>query len=47
MNSVFLQLGSNLRERSQLLIDATVLLSERVGRILEKSKVYESTPWRV
>ena len=47
MNSVFLQLGSNLGERSQLLIDATVLLSERVGRIVEKSKVYESFPWRV
>ncbi len=47
MNSVLLQLGSNLGERSQLLIDATVLLLERVGRIIEKSKVYESTPWRV
>ena len=47
MNSVFLQLGSNLGERSQLLIDATVLLLERVGRIIAKSKVYESTPWRV
>ena len=47
MNSVFLQLGSNLGERSQLLIDATVLLLERVGMIVEKSKVYESTPWRV
>ena len=46
MNSVFLQLGSNLGERSQLLIDATVLLLERVGMIVEKSKVYESTPWR-
>lgn len=47
MNSVFLQLGSNLGERSQLLIDATVLLLERVGMIVEKSKIYESTPWRV
>jgi 2-amino-4-hydroxy-6-hydroxymethyldihydropteridine diphosphokinase len=47
MNSVFLQLGSNLGERSQLLIDATVLLSRRLGIIVEKSKIYESTPWRV
>ena len=47
MNSVFLQLGSNLGERSQLLIDATVLLSRRLGGIVEKSKIYESTPWRV
>ncbi len=47
MNIVFLQLGSNLGDRELLLQDAIVAIDERVGGVLEKSKVYESVPWRV
>jgi len=47
MNIVFLQLGSNLGDRELLLQDAIVAIAERVGVVVEKSKVYESTPWRV
>ena len=47
MNQVFLQLGSNLGDREQSLIDAINLISKRLGTILSKSKIYESTPWRV
>ena len=46
MNIVFLQLGSNLGDRELLLQDAIVAIEERVGEMIEKSKVYESTPWR-
>jgi 2-amino-4-hydroxy-6-hydroxymethyldihydropteridine diphosphokinase len=47
MNIVFLQLGSNLGNRESLLQDAITEIENRVGRVIEKSKVYESTPWRV
>jgi len=47
MNIVFLQLGSNLGEREVLLQDAITAIEDIVGFVVEKSKVYESTPWRV
>jgi 2-amino-4-hydroxy-6-hydroxymethyldihydropteridine diphosphokinase len=47
MNIVFLQLGSNLGDRELLLQDAIVAIAGRVGGVVEKSKVYESAPWRV
>ena len=47
MNIVFLQLGSNLGKRELLLQDAIAAIEDRVGEVVEKSKVYESTPWRM
>ena len=47
MNIVFLQLGSNLGKRELLLKDAIAAIEDRVGKVVEKSKVYESTPWRM
>ena len=47
MNTVFLQLGSNLGDRELSLKDAITAIKNRVGDIVEFSKVYESTPWRV
>ena len=46
MNQVFLQLGSNLGNREQLLFDATTIIANKIGAVVLKSKVYESTPWR-
>jgi 2-amino-4-hydroxy-6-hydroxymethyldihydropteridine diphosphokinase len=47
MNIVFLQLGSNLGDRELLFKDSITEIEDRVGNILECSKLYESTPWRV
>ena len=47
MNQVFLQLGSNVGDREQLLFDATTIITDKIGAVVSKSKVYESTPWRV
>ena len=47
MNIVFLQLGSNLGDRELLLKDAITAIENRVGDVVEFSKVYESAPWRV
>jgi len=47
MNQVFLQLGSNLGDREQLLFSATTLIADKIGVVLCRSKLYESTPWRV
>ena len=47
MNIIFLQLGSNLGDRELLLQDAVLAIEDRVGPVVEKSRIYESTPWRV
>ena len=47
MNTVYLQLGSNLGDREQLLDAAILAIELRVGSIMDLSKVYESSPWRV
>jgi len=47
MNTVYLQLGSNLGEREQLIFDAVQEISEHVGKVNIRSQIYESMPWRV
>ena len=47
MNTVYLQLGSNLGDREQLIINAVQLISECIGEIYNRSQIYESLPWRV
>ena len=47
MNIVYLQLGSNLGDRKHLLKEAILLIRDRIGVVIEHSKVYESAPWRV
>ncbi|CAG5009187.1 Bifunctional folate synthesis protein [Dyadobacter sp. CECT 9275] len=46
-NSVYLLLGSNLGERSQVLQAARLLIGKRVGEIVRASSVYETSPWGV
>jgi 2-amino-4-hydroxy-6-hydroxymethyldihydropteridine diphosphokinase len=45
--NVFLLLGSNLGERSQILRSAVALIAERVGVIQSVSSVYETAPWGI
>lgn len=47
MNTLFLQLGSNLGDREQLIKDAMNLINEKAGKVVSSSKIYESDPWRV
>ena len=47
MNTVYLQLGSNLGNRNLLIKRALELINNHIGKILKYSKIYESTPWRV
>mgnify|MGYP001981011552 FL=1 len=47
MNIVYLQLGSNLGDREQLITSAAQLISEYIGEIKHISQIYESSPWRV
>lgn len=47
MNKLFLQLGSNLGDRVQMIKDATNFINEKLGKVLSVSKIYESDPWRV
>jgi 2-amino-4-hydroxy-6-hydroxymethyldihydropteridine diphosphokinase len=46
MNILYLQLGSNLGEREQLISDAVQEIEEHVGKINIRSQIYESMPWR-
>ena len=47
MNEVYLQLGSNIENRLDNLDQSIKIITERIGNVLEKSSVYESTPWGV
>ena len=47
MNTVFIQLGSNLGERINFLEKSKIAIDQNIGAIESQSKVYESTPWRV
>lgn len=47
MNEVYLQLGSNIGDRLDNLEQSIKIITERIGNVLEKSSVYESTPWGV
>ena len=43
--SVFILLGSNLGERQLLVNQACGMMEERCGKIVAKSRLYESEPW--
>jgi 2-amino-4-hydroxy-6-hydroxymethyldihydropteridine diphosphokinase len=45
MNIVYLSLGSNRGDRMDLIRKATVLIGERIGRVSQKSAIYETPPW--
>ena len=47
MNEVYLQLGSNIGDRLDNFDQSIKIITERIGNVLEKSSVYESTPWGV
>ena len=47
MNLAYLQLGSNLGDRLELISNAVKCIKENVGALLSFSKIYQSTPWRV
>ncbi|GAB3897404.1 2-amino-4-hydroxy-6-hydroxymethyldihydropteridine diphosphokinase [Spirosoma agri] len=44
---IFLLLGANLGDRVATLNRAVALIAERVGRIEQKSSLYETAPWGV
>lgn len=43
--SVFILLGSNLGNRQLLVNQACKMMEERCGKIVAKSRLYESEPW--
>ena len=43
--SVFILLGSNLGDRQLLVNQACMMMGERCGKIVAKSRLYESEPW--
>lgn len=47
MNTVYIQLGSNLGARRKIICDAIQAIEENVGAVNSRSQIYESTPWRV
>jgi 2-amino-4-hydroxy-6-hydroxymethyldihydropteridine diphosphokinase len=47
MNRVYIQLGSNLGDREGYLKQSQVMLIDKIGLIIKKSSIYESSPWGV
>lgn len=45
MHIVYLILGSNLGDRNAILNKAIALISDKVGEVILKSKIYETAPW--
>ena len=43
--SAFVLLGSNLGDREQLVNQACKMIGERCGKVVAKSRLYESEPW--
>ena len=43
--TVFVLLGSNLGDRELLVNQASKMIGERCGKIVAKSRLYESEPW--
>ena len=46
-NQVILHLGSNLGDRSKNLEDAVQLIEEKIGILVERSRIFETEPWGV
>lgn len=47
MNKVFLITGGNIGDRKKNLQTAAALIEERVGKILQSSKIYETDAWGI
>lgn len=45
MIKLYLLLGGNLGDKRQVFIETRKLLNERVGKITQKSHIYETEPW--
>ena len=45
LETVFVLLGSNLGDRELLVNQASKMIGERCGKIVAKSRLYESEPW--
>ena len=44
---VFLLLGANLNDRTDTLRRATDLIDDRIGKVMQQSKLYETAPWGI
>lgn len=47
MNQIFLLTGGNIGNRTKSLEKATVLIVERIGRIVKSSQIYETEAWGI
>ena len=47
MNKVYLQLGSNIRDRYKYLSNGRRSINNEIGNIICQSKIYESNPWGI
>ena len=47
MNTIFLQLGSNMGDRNAYLQKARKLITEKIGMIKKRSRIDESVPWGI
>lgn len=44
---LYLLLGANLNNRAQALRQATTLIAERIGEVVQQSGLYETAPWGI
>ena len=47
MNTIYIQLGSNMGDRESYIEKSMKQIEQEVGNIICSSKIYESSPWGV
>ena len=45
MNTVYIQLGSNIGERESFIAKSMEQIEENIGEIITESSIFETTPW--
>ena len=46
-HNTYILLGSNKGDRFQMIADASSMIDSRVGKIIQRSSVYETQPWEL
>ena len=47
MNKAYLLTGGNIGNRTEYLKQASAMIAERLGKLVEESSIYETEPWGV
>lgn len=47
MNGIYLLLGGNMGDRQRMLMQASAMIGQQIGRVIRSSSIYETRAWGV